>query len=333
MQKLPLIALSAYLLILVSCERDSSFEGPDFNDIYGDFALLKKFEVSAGEVDFATGQIVYFLAEFSKMTKWTLTISHTSTGATKKLEGFSKELNLQNATWDGSTSQFPSFSPGICIATLFTEADSGYRSLEVKVLSSKVPKGTVVADFENGLKPGWRMFVQSGANMSFVINDSGIVPQGNKYFHMGGEVSWDWLIGLIDFPSTSMGSNGFDLGNNPNDLYFNVILNRPPQLPNGFVLFQFKEDENEDGIFNESNEDMYALEIRDLKPGWQVVSVKYSDLVSLVNGEPRPPRGNNVHNPDKLHTISCLFLANPNSGFALTKMDYIIFTKGSPLKL
>lgn len=318
---------------IVSCERETDFEGPSLNDLYGDFTILQDFAVSNTEVDFATGQTVHFTALFSKLTNWKLVIKNPQTGAEKIIEGTSNELNQQNALWDGSTTNFPSFGPGDCIATLSTDADSTIQEVMVKVLSARIPAGVVVADFEDGVNPDWNMFVQSGARMSFVVRDTGIVPQGDKFFHMGGEVNWDWLIGLIDFPATAMGSNGFDLGSNPNDLYFNVILNRPASLTNGFLLFQFKEDDNGDGNFNENNDDMYSIEIRDVKEGWQIISVKYSDLVTLVNGEPGTPRGNRAHNPDKLHTISCLLLANPSSGYAEVKMDYIIFTKGAPLKL
>lgn len=327
------IIIIAFLVIFASCERETDFEGPSLNDIYGDFKILQDLQVSASEADFAAGQTVYFTATFSKLTNWKISIINPQTGAEKIFEGLSNEINRQNATWDGSTTFFPSFGPGDCIATLFTEADSATQEVLVKVTSARVPEGIVVADFEDGFNPNWGRFVQSGANMSFVVRDTGIVPQGEKYFEMGGEVNWDWLIGLTDFKATAMGSNGFGLGSNPNDLYFNVLLNRPANLNNGIVLFQFKEDENGDGIFNENNEDMYAIEIRDISPGWQIVSVKYSDLVTLVNGEPGTPRGNKVHNPEKLHTISCLFLANPESGYTNTKMDYIIFTKGVPLKL
>ena len=78
---------------------------------------------------------------------------------------------------------------------------------------------------------------------------------------------------------------------------------------------------------------MYALELKDLDPGWQIVSIKYADLIALENGQPTTPRGNALHNPDKLHTLSCLFLANPATGYSQVLMDFVVFTNDGPLKL
>ena len=73
--------------------------------------------------------------------------------------------------------------------------------------------------------------------------------------------------------------------------------------------------------------------LKGLDEGWQVVSIKYEDLKSLKNGAPSTPKGNGVYNPDKLHTLSCLFLADPKTGYSRTLMDYIIFTKDEAFKL
>lgn len=320
--------------ITSSCNRDSeTFEGPDLNDLYGEFMVLQDFGVSSPSIDFSTGATVFFTAQFSRITDWTIRISHASNGSVKVITGRSRIIDATNATWDGSTTIFPVFDVGSCSAELFVDADSSTHQSSVTVRGTLKPNGTVISDFESAIDPKWNLFVQSGANMSFRTEDKITAPVGSKYFDMGGEVNWDWLIGLFDVPATAMGSNGFDLTSNPDDLYFNVVLNRPDSLPNGFVLFRFSEDENGDGNFNESSEDQYAVEIRDFDPGWNIVSIKYSDLQFLVNGVPTDPNGNGVKNPDKLHTVSCLFLADPNSGYAQVLMDYMVFTTGGPLKL
>ncbi|MBO6517444.1 MAG: hypothetical protein JJ975_12935 [Bacteroidia bacterium] len=323
------------LLVFQSCKRDSdTIEGPSLNDLYGDFAVLETLKVNQPEVDFSTGETVFFSARFSKLTDWTLTIKSNSTSAVKIIQGKSRTIDQSSGLWDGSTTQFPSFGTGSCTAVLTVEADSSFSdSVSVSVTGSRVVEGRLVADFENGINPDWNLFVQSGANMSFTIENSEVVPHGANYFDMAGEVNWDYLIGLIDFPATAYGANGFDLPSNPSDLYFNVVLYRPDTLTNGIVLFQFKEDDNDDGNFTEANEDMYSLELKNLDAGWQIVSMKYSDMIALVNGSPSSPNGNGQHNPDKLHTLSCLFLANPATGYSKALMDFVIFTEGNPLSL
>jgi len=326
-----ILALSA---VVSSCNRsEETFEGPDLVDIYGEFGIIQDFGVSAESVDFSSGSTVYFTAEFTKLTDWQISITHPTSGSVKIIEGRSRTLNASNASWDGTTTIFPVFETGNCIAELYISDDSSTHTVSLNVTGTRNLDGTVISDFETAIDPNWTLFVQSGANMSFRTDNQLTAPVGAKYFDMGGEVNWDWLIGLFDVPGTAVGNDGFNLTSNPDDLYFNVVMYRPDTLPNGFVLFRFSEDEDGDGNFNESSEDQYAVEVRDFKQGWNIVSIKYSDLQFLVDGVPADPNGNGVKNPDRLHTVSCLFLADPNSGYAQVLMDYMVFTNGQPLKL
>ncbi len=331
------IALGIIVLVassfLVGCERNTEAEGPSLNDLYGDFTVLQDFEANQETVDFSSQESMHFKARFSTITSWRITISSDNSDAIKIIEGRSNILDEETASWDGTTTLFPTFGIGSCTAELWTEADSSIQTTKVTVSGLRTPSGVVVADFENGINPDWTVFAQSGANMTFTIGNTEVVPQGDNYFDMGGAVDWDYLIGLVDFPGTSVGPNGFELPSNPDNIYFNVALYRPEGITNGIVLFRFSEDENGDGTFTEANEDQYAVELTDLEEGWQIVSVKYSDLVALENGQPTTPKGNNQHNPDKLNMVSCLFLANPATGYSQTLMDYMIFTTDGPLKL
>ena len=76
------------------------------------------------------------------------------------------------------------------------------------------------------------------------------------------------MIGYIDFPATAYGASGFDLGNSASSSYFNVLLNTPKGITNSIVLFQFKEDEDGNGTFNEDNEDMVEIVADDASAGY-----------------------------------------------------------------
>ena len=95
--------------------------------------------------------------------------------------------------------------------------------------------------------------------------------------------------------------------------------------------FRYEEDDNGDGLFTSTSEDMYSIEIPVNWVGWKLISVKYSDLLCLVNGAASTPAGNGTHNSDKIQQINMLHLANPSSGFAKAKIDYVIFTENGPL--
>ena len=103
-------------------------------------------------------------------------------------------------------------------------------------------------------------------------------------------------------------------------------------VPEGYEFPWDKEDENGDGTFNANNEDEYDYEIKVDWDGWKLVSVRYTDIVTLVNGVPAVAKGNALHNPNKLGKISMLHLANPANGFASCKLDLVMFTTNKPLE-
>jgi hypothetical protein len=328
---LPIIAL---LIVATGCERNLETEGPDLTDLYGEFKILEDFSVSTNTIDFSSGTDVVFTARFSKITDWTLTITGQSSGAQKTFEGKSRAIDATNATWKGETSLLPIFGAETCIAELSVANDSLQFNETITIEAPKTPQDAfVVADFENGWNDDWITFVQSGADMSFNITNEEPAAQGNFYYDMGGEVNWDWLIGLIEFPAEAYGNTHFDLSDNADQVYFNTMLYLPEGITNPLLLFQFREDENDDGEFDDATEDMYAVEVRagDLETGWNLYSIKYSDLTALADGAPVEPNGNGNHEPNKLWKVSLLYLANPASGYAQTYMDYVSFTEGEAL--
>lgn len=330
MKKLFLIGLVAS--IAVSCNRDTEPLGPGLDEIYGPFSVLEDFQVSDNSVDFKSGENLVFSVRFSKTVDWELHVIGETSGAEKVLTGKSKVVDESNATWDGTTTTPPMFKEESCWAYV-TVPEEGYADtiMGLTIDSARSVSGFVVADFENGINPGWNIFAQSGANMSFNIVEADSAAQSGHYYDMGGEVSWDWLIGLIDFPASAYGEQAYPLSDNSGEVYFNTFLYVPEGISNEVILFQFSEDEDGNGSFQSASEDMYSLELRGLETGWQLISVRYSDLQALVNGQPSTPAGNEVHEPHKLYQVSLLFLANPSSGYSQTFVDYIVFTENGPL--
>lgn len=329
-KKFSLLAIG--LIILGSCSRDDSFDGPALNDLYGEFSVLETLTISNKNIDFENGQSTVFKARFSKTVDWELHIVGQESGAEKIITGKSKVLNSDNATWNGSTTKLPFFKAEKCLVDLILPEDSVNFPDSLNVISAKLNEGLLLADFESGVPNGWGGFVQSGADMSFFTDDTKVSGQGNFYYDMGGEVDWDWLIGYVDIPATAYGSNGFELNSNSNEVYFNCLLFVPDGVTNEVVLFQFREDDDESGSFTEGSEDMYSLELKGLDAGWQKISIKYSDLQALVNGAPAEAAGNKVLEPHKLSNIWILMLANPSSGYSQVYLDYLIFTEGKALR-
>ena len=331
------ITLSCLMVLLImqsACRKDKpAFEGPSIQEIYSDFKMLQPFKADRDSVNFSAGQFVQFSATFNKVVEWTIHIKGEKSKGVKRLTGTGKQIEGSSARWDGSVSDFPMFSVENCSVMLTIKEVTDTFTLNEKINGTKPLTGFMVADFETGIKTGWVRFAQTGANMDFQVKTDTLAPQGGKYLNMAGTVNWDWLIGLIDYPATAYGTAPtFPLSSNADAVYFNCLIYGVPGTNPSLVLFQFKEDENGDGIINANTDDQYDFQVNVDWVGWKLVSVKYKDVTTLVNGVPSTPKGNGVHNPDKIGKISMLHLANPNDGFASSKIDLLMFTDNAPLQ-
>lgn len=326
--------LSAFILLFAfgGCTTEQEFDGPSLNDLYGDFSILQPFSVAAEQVDFSSGASTHFTAAFSKNVEWKIRITGLQSGAEKEITGFSNLIDQSNSAWKGTITTLPLFKQEVCAVELTFTAEVDTLRDTLSILETRVNEGLLLSDFENGTNPDWTSFVQSGANMSFVVQSADSAAQGSHYFDIGGTVNWDWLIAYLYMPASAYGSPTFNLSSNASQVYFNAMLYKPRELSNGLFLFQFTEDDNEDGTFSAATEDMYSIEVPMTQNGWSQLSIRYSDLTALVNGQPAAPAGNGVLEPNKLFRVQILFLANPNSGYAHAFLDYLIFTEGAALE-
>ena len=322
---------SLVLLVFAGCKTEDEFDGPALNDLYGQFAIVQGLSATNYNVDFSAGEQTTFESSFSKNIDWVLEIKGLQSGAVKRIEGFSNLLNVDNATWNGTTTDLPMFKQETCAVqlTFLNETDTLRDTLDVA--GARINEGFIVSDFETGTNPGWNSFVQTGANMSFVVSSDEPAAQGNNYFDIGGTVNWDWLIGLINMPASAYGAPHYPLSSNPEIENFNVMIYKPEELTNGIMLFQFMEDDNEDGVYTQNVEDMFSIEVHMDKNGWGQYGSNYADLQTLINGAPSADIGNGIREPHKLYQISVLFLANPASGYAHAYLDYMIFTQNGLL--
>ncbi len=331
MKKFGILALSVFAFF--ACERETETLGPNLSELYGEFTVLEDFAASRSSVDFGVGESVLFSARFSKPVDWEIHVIGQTSGAEKVLTGMSKLVDETNGAWTGTTTKLPMFKEEICWAYIAVP-DEGYGDtiMGITIDSTKYDAGFRVADFESGVNSGWTVFAQSGANMSFGIVQADTAAEQYHFWDMGGEVTFDYLIGLIDFPASAYGETAFPLNENADNVYFNVMLSKPEGITNEIILFQFREDENGDGIFQDATEDMYSIELKGINNDWNTVSMRYSDMTTLVNGAPADPAGNGIHEPHKLLQVSMLFLADPSSGYSRSYMDHMIFTENGPLE-
>ncbi len=341
-------------LFFASCKHEeSTFDGPDLNDLFGPFEILEPVPLiesfsSLDSVDFAAGQKVYFNAKFSKRVDWKINISGLSSGAIKQFSGNGNTIDISNSTWNGSTTAFPMFKPEKCAVMLTFPTEIDTIRDTVKVISAKINAGFVVCDFNAGLPTSSQnisaygpyiadpptplpatptAFIQSGGLMDFKAKNTEMVAEGGYYYNMAGTVNWDWAIGLIEFPSSAFSLSHFPLSSNPDNVYFNVLVWGESGISNAFLQFSFREDDDGNGQFNSGSDDEAVYKIQNITwSGWKLVSIKYGDL------ELSSVKGNGQYSPDKIVSIRAFLLADPASGFSKTKIDYLIFTDNKALE-
>lgn len=323
-----LLTITFIGLTLISCRKDElgNSDGPSLQDIYGEFTILTNLAASQNTVDFSLGQTVHFTCELSKTINWEIQITGKTSGAQKIVSGTSKIIDSDEFTWAGSTTNLPVFRSEDCDVLLTFEGESDTLTTALTIDQPKTNEGFVLANFETGWLLGWTSFIQSGASMDFNIKTDPYSPVGDSYYNMQGEVDWDWLVGLVNFNASAYGSSTLPLTSNPDNLYFNALIYGDSTYLNSRVLFQFEEDEDGDGSFNISNEDQFGYEIIIEWAGWRLISIKYSEIEGNGNG-------GGIHNPDKINKVNMLHLADPLSGLAKSKLDYIIFTENGPVNL
>ncbi|MFZ8866269.1 MAG: hypothetical protein ACO2YT_04705, partial [Schleiferiaceae bacterium] len=75
-----LVASLGLALLVAGCERDLTPDGPSLSDLYGTFKVKTALAASLAQVDFSSGQSVYFTAETSISTDFILEIKGRTSG-------------------------------------------------------------------------------------------------------------------------------------------------------------------------------------------------------------------------------------------------------------
>lgn len=329
---LPAICLLSGLLGS-ACTPTDGFEGPDLEDLYGDFAVLQPLTVTGDNADFSNNEIMQFSAEVSLQTDWRLTLTGQQSGAVKIREGNGQLINV---IWNGSTTELPVFQQEPVQAVLNFPGHPDTLSTLVTVGGPKSNDGIVVANFNNGqLHPAWETFFQAG--VIFAPANDHATGEGDYYLSMNGTVNWDWLIGQVEFPAIALHPPGpnvpphYPLPPTPNGLFFNAMVYGDATRPNSLLKFEFREDDDFNGTYESNSEDRYDYEIPVDWDGWRLISIPYGSLSTPTDPQWGGANGNKLHNSNRIVSVRVLLLSDPSAGEALADIDYLIWTLNGPL--
>ncbi len=222
------LSITGIVLVVVlgtaGCDHITEPDGPRLVDRFGPFTPLDPIAADRAAVDFAGGERVSFTGSFSKQVNWVIEVTGQESGAVKRIEGFSAQLDASNAAWKGGTTELPFFKDEPVEAALFVPSENSDTSrVTVEVTTPRTYPGNVFADFEGATD----IFV---GNFEFELENSGItseVPagQGDAFFLMRGtdDVVANFFAGLIDIRPEGAGL--FPVPTTvPEDLYFNFMV-------------------------------------------------------------------------------------------------------------
>ncbi len=348
------LMVTAFGLAFYSCKKDNTVDGPLLEQLLGgEFGIIDSLKINKSDIDFAAGDKVYFTAKFKKIVNWKIDIHQT--GNHYYITGKSNEINSTNATWDGSTSVLPIFSPSQTYATLTVEGQSISMEVIFNILSVKLQNntGTLINDFNGGfMQPTWRpKWVQAGATMdifkkyTYLKGTDTITgydvssPFNDDFLAISGTVTWDWLIAYNEIPANALYKSNYypNLINVASQVYFNtfvysdtVNINKESRLE-----FWFYEDDNGDNKYTEGVDDKYTYNIPLNWIGWKSISIRY-DSIPIVftppEGQTKNFGGNQISQPANILGVRIMLLANPKKGKAVCGVDQLVFTNFKPYK-
>ncbi|MEL6610735.1 MAG: hypothetical protein AAFQ53_01465 [Bacteroidota bacterium] len=326
----------ACVLTLAACDHATDgIDGPFLVDRFGEFTLVEPLSAVQAEVDFAGGQTLAFEAAFNKQSNWVIEITGQESGAVKRIEGFSREIDDRVATWNGSTSVLPFFRAEPVEAKLLIDGAVLEESppVTVDVTSARVYPGEEVTGFEED-DPA--TLVLGNFEFEFDLTATGPsseIPaaEGESFYLLrstgGPTVADPFFIGLTSIFPAADGPDYFSVPTTiPEDLFFNAAL-YSFGTPNTIAVVQVGVDSNGNGVYNDGIDAVVSVIDQPVDwQGWQLFSIPFSDtnftqeqletivavrvlLISDNNGQPNPPLPVDYG------------------------IDFITFTAGGPLEL
>ncbi|GAB1448029.1 hypothetical protein MASR2M44_10340 [Bacteroidota bacterium] len=336
------LLMSIFLLgILAGCKKDSVSEGPDLNDLFGEFKVIEPLRASQKTVDFKSGGSVEFKARLSIRTNWTLEVIGINSGARKVYTGNAKDFENGLINWDGTISFAPFFrkNESAYARLSFENYPDTLYSDTVQILESRPTPSVdiLIDDFESPQRPYNTFQEGQQAYNSTAVNFQGVGPaEKTRFYAMSGNhgpTASLFLCGmnLSSKISQGTGNSYFQFAtDNPKKLFFNAFIygwgDNKAELS-----IEFQEDDNQDGTYQPAQEGTYTYKIPVNWTGWKLVSFSYDDTKISTSGGFGNQDRNGKKELDRIIATQFLLLAQPGtSGITRIGLDFCSFTYNQP---
>ncbi|MFN3404285.1 MAG: hypothetical protein ACK40G_09350 [Cytophagaceae bacterium] len=331
--------------ILASCKHAVELEriyGPEYASAPNDFYVAgNSFHANPEVVNFKTGKVI-FTASFTHRVSWTIEVKGLSSGAVKYIKGLSSSIGETNASWDGGSDNLIFFAKNEkCEAVLSFLGSSVTLSDTITIQQVKVYDGILIQDFDGkGIitERFWYSYSDNQKtnkdeisfpapdkrdyNLTALISNELPAVQGKWYLNVRGkDYNENWYVGGCGLytENSFLGSNIYALSSDPDEIYLNAFVssNFPYQTAISFSLSE--PDDNIQDIFNINMNIDWV--------GWKLLSIKLSSFSLSPNS-----KGDGKINIKRLQGLGLAPSPRAAGAECDINVDYIIFTKGSPLK-
>lgn len=346
--KLTNIAIIGLLIFSFGCSKDD-IEGPELQDIFGEFEVINGLTTNMATADFMAGDQIEFSAKLSIRTDWFINIEGLDTGAKKVIEGRERDVDGTVASWNGTTTFAPLFEAEECQCYMtFAEYPDTLWADNVTVLSKKPADDIdlIFTDFENSAQ-GYNAFAELAAFNQWVTgtNFQNLFTQPASFEEVNpAESDGYWIMSanntasificgmsIVSESATQASGPYLDFGTlNPENVYFNAFV-RGFGNANANMSVGFQEDDNMDGVYDRFTEGTYGKVINVDWDGWKLVSFPLSETALSTSGGFGNLDATGQKDLDRVINVEFLLLAaEGTSGFTGYGMDYVNFTKFQP---
>jgi hypothetical protein len=349
-------SIAAGLIFLFSCAKKEKI-GPDLGEVKGPVEFEESFTVSNTNPNFTNGDKVYFAAKFKADAHWLITLKGANSGAIKTFEGTGRTISASNVMWDGSVDSIPCFRREAVVAELsFPEASNGESASASHNISIAKPKNldyghVLVTSFDDPLKinniytaAGWDNPPADRWPSNFAVtathNDLPLVnPDTNSYCIFGPQAAWE---NNMDFPghkgpyldhmlitafSVGYGTH-FPLIGNPEQIYFNIMVNRTSKEENKYQWLQITLTEDHPILAGQVVEKSYNLR-PNWTTGWKLVTIPYTEFIGTEN----------TYSPQRIRSVQLTLLSgapqeilDAGTDPVEIAIDHLVFTHFKPLQ-
>jgi len=270
-------------------------------------------------------QTQFFHSVFSHTVAWNLEIRGTHSGAVRFYSGISKTLDSSNTAFDGKADSLRFFLPGeTCAVRLKIAGWAKEYSSSFAINQMPSFNCTLLDDFESPYDSiGFCMLYTDPTDslVMFKEGETDVVFEGRKSMKINGFDSNDnyWISSLS---TKNLNIKTMLAGKEASSTYLNLFAKG---LTNGKAILelQLQEDENNDGVFNSSNDELWKGKAT-LSGDWQKISL------ALGSFEKSGTIGNGTIEPGKILRIALVLISYPPGDYTETYVDYVNFTFGAP---